>query len=576
MSQASHFEKDIPEKRAIPFAAIMKNSEEIWNATGIDGAPLIGYGRSVVIEDSRGVAMDQMAVVGYIKPDRILREVNGSQLSDLFVVNESGELLVSKDIASLKEIKNLSSHALVKAAFESKTKTSVINASIDGEQVLGAYSKSHGGKLVVIAQAREGKAFAAVTELVERSLIFSLIVITVAFLAAVLLSRSLTKPLATLVERMSQVSAGDLTSQIPIETKDETALLAHGFNEMIVDLRESRDQLQEINRDLDQKVKDRTGQLEEQNRAVQEAQEALLRTTRLASAGEIAGRAAHEVLNPLTSLVTRVGVMERKIKQDVSPQIEVLKDIKEAWHKEYAEGGFEKLVKSWNGSSNLHEGKSLWQEDLGNIDSVVSALKKQIENLMHDHQFILREGGRISKIINGMRKLSVIRSEKQNYSAHALLSESAKIMADLFEQKNCEIVFAFKADFDLVNVDKDEFIQATTNMMRNSLHAIILVKRPKNEKSRLVFTTSQLEKNLCIDIEDNGVGIALENQPRLFDSQFSTKSLDEGTGLGLGISRRFIRSYGGDIEFVSSEAHVKTIFRLSLPLKLDSKEDVAA
>ena len=41
----------------------------------------------------------------------------------------------------------------------------------------------------------------------------------------------------------------------------------------------------------------------------------------------------------------------------------------------------------------------------------------------------------------------------------------------------------------------------------------------------------------------------------------------EGTGLGLGISRRFIRAYGGDIEFVSSVPFSATTFRITLPIK---------
>src|SRR6185312_3719778 len=168
----------------------------------------------------------------------------------------------------------------------------------------------------------------------ERSLIFALIVITTAFLAAVMLSRSLTQPLAVLVDRMDLVSQGDLSTQIHLKTHDETAILAESFNKMIGDLKTSHDQLQEINRDLDLKVKDRTRQLEEQHHVVKEAQEALLRTTRLASAGEIAGKAAHEVLNPLTSLLTRVGIMERKIKNEMVPQLSVLKEIKQAWDKD--------------------------------------------------------------------------------------------------------------------------------------------------------------------------------------------------------------------------------------------------
>src|SRR6185312_3302359 len=180
-------------------------------------------------------------------------------------------------------------------------------------------------------------------------------------------------------------------------------------------------QLQEINKDLDLKVKDRTRQLEEQHHVVKEAQEALLRTTRLASAGEIAGKAAHEVLNPLTSLLTRVGIMERKIKNEMVPQLSVLKEIKQAWDKDYQAGGFEKMLQVWQGASTVNAGQTLWQEDLSNIEGVAGTLKEQLLTLSGDSEFLAREGPRINKIINGMRKLSVVHSDKKKHSAHELL-----------------------------------------------------------------------------------------------------------------------------------------------------------
>ena len=51
-----------------------------------------------------------------------------------------------------------------------------------------------------------------------------------------------------------------------------------------------------------------------------------------------------------------------------------------------------------------------------------------------------------------------------------------------------------------------------------------------------------------IRIVDNGTGIKPEHLPRIFEPDFTTKSVDEGTGLGLSISRRLVRAFGGDLE----------------------------
>ena len=79
---------------------------------------------------------------------------------------------------------------------------------------------------------------------------------------------------------------------------------------------------------------------------------------------------------------------------------------------------------------------------------------------------------------------------------------------------------------------------------------------------------------LCVEsnevqfqVIDNGMGISLENQQKLFESQFSTKSSAEGTGLGLSISRRFIRSFNGDLFLKSSEPDKGSVFEIVLPIE---------
>lgn len=574
---SDYFDKAVPASRAIPFPRIFKNGEAVWNATLKEGPALVGFGRRVVVEDSRGAAVDQMAVVGYMRLDRILKSVSLVKLSEITVANLEGEVLASANPEILRGSSLLVSQPLFQAALQAKTRTSVMNLDWQGKKILGAFSKAHNDQIVILAQADERQAFGAVASLVERSLIFALIVITTAFLAAVMLSRSLTQPLAVLVDRMDLVSQGDLSTQIHLKTHDETAILAESFNKMIGDLKTSRDQLEEINKDLDLKVKDRTRQLEEQHHVVKEAQEALLRTTRLASAGEIAGKAAHEVLNPLTSLLTRVGIMERKIKNEMVPQLAVLKEIKQAWDKDYQAGGFEKMLQVWQGASTVNAGQTLWQEDLSNIEGVAGSLQQQLTTLSQDSEFLAREGARINKIINGMRKLSIVRSDKKKHSAHELLKDCTHIMADLFSQRNYQIEHHFEAGNDLLMLDRDEFVQAVTNMMRNSLQAMDEARTTHQLEHGMLKLSTILEKDtLKIYIEDNGVGISEENQAQLFKNQFTTKSPDEGTGLGLGISRRFIRAYGGDIEFVSSTPYMKTTFCIQIPIYDASSKEVAA
>lgn len=559
-------------KTPVPFKSILQDGEDLWNASTEGAPPLIGYGRLVVLLDDRGVPIDQWAVIGYMKLDRFLKSVSIVRLSNIVITNRRGEILVQPDALVLAKKISLSDHPLFKIASESKTRLSVTNAEFDGGRWLAAYAKAFNGQVVVMARAPEKEVFRVVRDLGVRTMLFGLIVLTLVILAAFLISRSLTQNIALLTERMEAVSSGDLSTLIRLKGRDETVQLADSFNQMIGDLKTSRDELEKMNRELDQKVKDRTAQLEEQNQKVKEAQEALLRTTRLASVGELAGRTAHEVLNPLTSLLTRAGLMQKRVTSDYKSQLTLLNEIRDAWKKDYQEGGFDQLIKNWREPSSIDPKKSLFEEDLENLGAIAGDLGQQSQSIHGDTEFIREEGSRIGKIINSMRRLGHVNSDVRPHALHAVLSDCCHIMADLFDQHGFKIEKQFNANQDLVQCDRDEVIQAVTNLMRNSLHAMSEVSRAGQRESpaRLQLRTRNDGARILVEIEDNGSGVPQEHQLRLFKSSFTTKSPDEGTGLGLGISRRFVRAYGGDIEFVSSTPRQSTIFRMHLPV-LDRK-----
>jgi signal transduction histidine kinase len=428
--------------------------------------------------------------------------------------------------------------------------------------------------MIVASRIDGAAAFAVVERLISRSIVFSLIIVTVTFIAAILFSRSITRPLDTLVEGMTKVGHGHLDTQIQVKTRDEISTLAKSFNTMIRDLSQSRAELVKINSELESKVRDRTKKLEEQNQAVKQAQEALLRTTRLAAVGEIAGRAAHEVLNPLTSLMTRVQRVQRRLQEISSSDAAVVAEIVDSWQKDYEAGGYDKLLEVWRTRSEILEGKSIWDEDLKNIAELISKWNQEQNHIVEDTDFLLGEAERISRIVQGMRALSVVKGTKRKYHAHELLNNAKNIMADLFEQSGIEIRLALEAQSDLVDIDKDEFIQSITNIMRNSLQAISGVYESQTG-GRLQLRTFDRDGYWYLDVIDNGVGIISSDQKKIFENNFSTKSPEEGTGLGLSISRRFIRAYGGDIAFVSSTPRKETIFRVSLPLHVTSVTEVA-
>jgi two-component system NtrC family sensor kinase len=123
-------------------------------------------------------------------------------------------------------------------------------------------------------------------------------------------------PLRDLETGARRLSAGDLEQPIPVRSQDEFGELAASFNAMTAALRNSRGELREWGRTLEEKVEKRTRELR-----VAEAEAA--RGEKLASVGLLAAGIAHELNNPLTGILTFSHLIREKM-PDGSPEAEDL------------------------------------------------------------------------------------------------------------------------------------------------------------------------------------------------------------------------------------------------------------
>jgi signal transduction histidine kinase len=132
-----------------------------------------------------------------------------------------------------------------------------------------------------------------------------------------------------------------------------------------------------------------------------------------------------------------------------------------------------------------------------------------------------------------------------------------KMALEIFNENY--IQFSALEDEIVAKLDRTQLIRVITNLVKNAIQAI-----PEEQENKMVFVTVFRQDNeVKIAVKDNGKGISEENQDRVFEPKFTTKS--SGMGLGLAIIKNIIENYHGRITF-ETEPNVGTEFLVSFPI----------
>jgi len=243
---------------------------------------------------------------------------------------------------------------------------------------------------------------------------------------------------------------------------------------------------------------------------VRELESQLQRSDQLAALGTLAAGLAHEIKNPLTSVLTFTRHLRRRFDDD-----------------------------------HFRE-------------KFLSVVPRELE--------------RINAIVEQLLELA--RPTPLRFTSVALaplLDRVVELYANDIDAKQIRVYREYAGGLPPVQGDEEYLYQVFVNLVTNAVDAlprggrltIRVAREHRGDAWLLALRPHRGARRLAVDIEDDGAGLAPTDAPRIFDPFFTTK--EKGTGLGLAITHKIVEDHGGTITFKSVPGE-GTTFRVTLPV----------
>ncbi len=282
---------------------------------------------------------------------------------------------------------------------------------------------------------------------------------------------------------------------------------------------------------LEDKVKERTREIEAALKKLKVAQNQLIHSEKMASIGVLTAGIAHEINNPVNFVSAGVNSVIRDF-NDIFP---VLKEIDNL--KNLSENTLQDITKL----KQEHE-----------FDLALEAILNTLPDIKNGAE-------RITEIVAGLSKFS--RLEEENWKKANLNDEIESVLVLLKNKyKNTlKIEKNFCEDSCIIDCYAGKINQVIMNVINNAIDAT------DKQESIIKISTRKMKDVAVLRVEDNGMGMDADMQKRIFDPFFTTKPVGKGLGLGLSISYSIIQEHKGNIK-VSSKKGKGSVFIIELPI----------
>ena len=198
------------------------------------------------------------------------------------------------------------------------------------------------------------------------------------------------------------------------------------------------------------------------------------------------------------------------------------------------------------------------------IRNVLDGLKRRAKLEGEDLQMVelaIRECGRIARLTKDLQSYNrPTNGIKAQVDVHVALEDVLLLCRKDLKNKRISLIKEFAPSLPGIQAVEDQLKQVFLNLLTNAEEAITA------KTGTITVKTEGREGYVAVQFQDSGHGIAPEDQQRIFEPFFSTKSAAKGTGLGLSVSYGIVTRHGGTIE-VESIPGVGSTFTVLLPVE---------
>ena len=263
-------------------------------------------------------------------------------------------------------------------------------------------------------------------------------------------------------------------------------------------------------------------------------EEMMIQSEKMASVGGLAAGMAHELNNPLASILQNAQVVLNRLTKEIPANVEAAHEA----------GISVEAIKTY-----------MEQREIFKMLELIEGSGERAAQIVADMLSFSRKGGSHSTL----------------YDLRELLDRAVTLAVHIYDPlknydfRQVKIVREYDPILPKIPCDQNQIQQVVLNLLTNAAQALAERKAPVS-RPQIILRTLWEGSVARIEIEDNGPGMPEEIRKRVFEPFFTTKDVGVGTGLGLAVSYFIIKEHHGGTMSVESKPGTGTKFIILLPL----------